>query len=186
MKFYNNQIFHIFNQGNNKEKIFFNHDNYIYFLRKIREHILPHADILCYCLMPNHFHLLIYLKELEINISNSKTRTLNTSIGIMLMSYTNGVNKQQGRTGSLFRQKTKIKDGGIENVITSNGINKKFLFHADNQYGRTCFDYIHENPVKAKLTIKAEDWEYSSAKDYKGLRDGTLCNKELTYKLLFE
>jgi len=186
MKFYKDQIFHIYNQGNNKKEIFFNDDNYLYFIRKIREFILPYADILCYCLMPNHFHLLVYVNELEIEISKGKLRTLNKSIGIMLMSYTNGVNKQQGMTGSLFKQNSRIEDGWVEELITSDSKYEKLLFSPDNQYGRICFDYIHRNPVKAGLVIKEEDWKYSSAMDYKGLRNGTLCNKELAQKLLFE
>ena len=44
--------------------------------------------------------------------------------------------------------------------------------------------YIHQNPMKANLVKKMEDWDYSSFKDYCGLRNGTLCNKELAVQLL--
>lgn len=185
MDFYKGQIFHIYNQGNNKGKIFFNEENYLYFIRKMREFILPYADIMAYCLMPNHFHILVYVNHLEIEISKGKIRTFNKSLGIMLMSYTNGVNKQQGMTGSLLRQNTKIEDGWVDDIITADGKNRKMLFSPENHYGRVCFDYIHKNPVKAGLVIKEEDWKYSSAIDYSGLRGGTLCNKELTRQLLF-
>ena len=43
----------------------------------------------------------------------------------------------------------------------------------------TAFNYIHQNPTEARLTDKDEDWEFSSAKDYSGLRNGKLINKEL-------
>ncbi len=186
MQFYNDQIFHIYNQGNNRHNIFFTEDNYLYFLKKVRIFILPHADILAYCLMPNHFHILIYVHTLEIKMPNDKMRSLNKSIGIMLMSYTNAINKQEQRSGSLFRQNSKIEDGWIDDVITMDGKNKKFLFSADNTYGRVCFDYIHNNPVKAGMVNKQVDWMFSSAKDYAGLRKGTLCNQELAKKLLWE
>ncbi|MBK7939218.1 MAG: hypothetical protein IPJ82_20030 [Lewinellaceae bacterium] len=48
-------MYHIYNQGNNRQQVFFNLDNYLFFLRKIRSHLLECTDILCYCLMPNHF-----------------------------------------------------------------------------------------------------------------------------------
>jgi putative transposase len=185
MDFYKDQIFHIFNQGNNKEQIFFNDENYLYFIRKIREFILPYADVLAYCLMPNHFHILVYINQLEIETESKKVRTLNKSLGIMLMSYTNGVNKQQGRTGSLFRQNSKIEDGWIRDIATVGSKYEKFLFTPDNDYGRICFNYIHHNPVKAGLVGNETEWEYSSAMDYAGVRNGTrLCNMELAKKLL--
>ena len=63
MKFHPNQIYHVFNQGNNRQTVFFEEENYLYFLRKVRKYILSLADILCYCLMPNHFHFLLTPNE---------------------------------------------------------------------------------------------------------------------------
>ena len=60
-----NHIYHIYNQGNNRQKIFFNRENYLYFLKKVKQHILPYADILAWCLMPNHFHLLVAVREVQ-------------------------------------------------------------------------------------------------------------------------
>jgi len=45
-------------------------------------------------------------------------------------------------------------------------------------------NYIHQNPMKAKLVKWMEDWDYSSFKDYYGLRNGTLVNKKLAAQLL--
>ncbi len=59
----NDNLYHIYNQGNNRERIFFNRENYLFFLKKIRTHILPYADVLAWCLMPNHFHLLVYVRD---------------------------------------------------------------------------------------------------------------------------
>jgi len=44
------------------------------------------------------------------------------------------------------------------------------------------FFYIHQNPYTSGLVEKIEDWEYSSFRDYAGLRKGKLCNKELANK----
>jgi putative transposase len=46
------------------------------------------------------------------------------------------------------------------------------------------FHYIHQNPVKAGLVKKMEEWEFSSFRDYLGLRDETLCNTKLTQERL--
>ena len=63
MYFEKDNIYHVFNRGNNREKIFYNNENYIFFLKKIRKHIFPFCEILAYCLMPNHFHFLIVTNE---------------------------------------------------------------------------------------------------------------------------
>ena len=184
MQFYENQIFHLYNQGNNRTKIFFSHENYLFFLRKAREFVLPYADILPYCLMPNHFHKLVYVNKIEIEISKDKIRTINKSIGIMLMSYTSAINKQEGTSGSLFRQHSKIKDGWEDDARTVGSRYEKLMFSGDNLYGRVCFEYIHNNPVKAGLVKNPEEWPYSSASDYKGIRNGTLCNQKVAKNLL--
>jgi len=208
MKYEPNHIYHIFNQGNNKQVIFPKEENYIFFLRKMRKHILPNVDFLAYCLMPNHFHWLVYVKEIGCitKMSNNSKNTLkmsdtskvsdiskpqfenlknmqNLSLGIKncLSGYTKAINKQENRTGSLFRQKTKSKRNFIDGFTT---VNNADFFEYENAYAIKCFEYIHQNPVKANLVSKAEDWIYSSAIDYKGLRNGNLCNKNIAKKLL--
>ncbi|MBN1950845.1 MAG: transposase [Bacteroidales bacterium] len=66
MEFKEGHLYHLYNQGNNRQDIFFKHENYLYFLDKMKIHILPHCDILAYCLMPNHFHIMIRVNEIEI------------------------------------------------------------------------------------------------------------------------
>ena len=94
---------------------------------------------------------------------------LNRSIAILLSSYTRAINKQERRTGSLFQQKTKAKS------LTGS---------ADPGYPFVCFHYIHQNPLRAKLVKQLEDWEFSSFRDYAGLRNGTLTNKALASQLI--
>ena len=60
MNFELDQIYHVYNRGNQKQTIFFDDRNYLLFVTKIRRELLPFCDILVWCLMPNHFHLIIY------------------------------------------------------------------------------------------------------------------------------
>ena len=74
--------YHIYNRGNNKENIFVNDDNYLFFLDKWKLHLHPHTDTLAYCLMPNHFHFLIKVKSIEsftVPESLTKSQTLSNT-----------------------------------------------------------------------------------------------------------
>jgi len=202
MNFEKGYIYHIYNQGNNRQKIFFKQENYIFFLQKTHTHILPYADVLAWCLMPNHFHFMVYVIHESLPVaadqtegfapseafgSSPKMRTFNFSIGIMLRSYTNAINKQNNSSGALFRRKTKA-----ECVNCSNGITPSFITDSytmtftppEKQYPQVCFNYIHQNPVKAGLVRKTSDWEFSSAADYFGNRNGKLINKKRAEKYL--
>ncbi len=213
MQFEEGYLYHIYNQGNNRQNLFFERENYLFFLQKIGTHILPYADILAWCLMPNHFHLLLLVRN-EIlpvgkiaKVENTesfaqhnaeshtmtqshrmteyrKMRTFNDSIAIMLRSYTRAINNQQKRSGSLFKAHTKAEcincpNGISPSFYSENGITKINIELPEQQYPQICFDYIHQNPVKAKLVNNATDWEFSSAIDYAGLRNGKLINREL-------
>jgi putative transposase len=193
-----NQIYHIYNQGNNQQPIFFERENYLFFLRKMRKHLLPHADVLCYCLMPNHFHWLVVVRQEGVALGNKpkaqpvfqknssidhRQQLLSQHIGTLLSGYTKAINKRYHRSGSLFRGRTKVKDGWIDDFVALEGAHRDYFFRADNDYARQCFRYIHQNPVKAGLVRRAIDWEFSSAVDYAGLRQGTLCHQELAHAL---
>lgn len=73
MEFAVGHIYHVYNRGNNSQPVFFTRENDLFFLDKIRKYILPHADILAWCLMPNHFHLMIEVKQVEVEISEQVT-----------------------------------------------------------------------------------------------------------------
>lgn len=191
MHFEPNTIYHIYNQGNNRQPIFFQEENYLFFLRKMREYLLPFGDLLCYCLMPNHFHWLFFVREVGITVGvtashadSRSTRNLNDSIGILLRSYTRAINKQESRSGALFREKTKAKDGWENPNLSPAHPNYQKLLREWDLYGATCFGYIHDNPRRAGLVKLAEDWPYSSCADFAGLRNGTLCNQALARELL--
>jgi len=171
MQFYQDKTYHVYNQGNNKQQIFFTNENYLYFLKTYRTLVALHADTIAYCLMPNHFHFLVGTNEQsvkQIKVGSLTLSALSNGIRMLLSSYATAINKQQHKTGSLFSQKTKAKP----------------LEQGSENYTRTAFHYIHQNPLEAGLVSSLNDWEYSSFKDYTGLRKGTLCNQKLARQLI--
>jgi putative transposase len=121
-------------------------------------------------LMPNHFHFLIDITEESLKPVKSGgiiMPAITNGFRLLQSSYAKGINNQLNRTGSLFQQKTKAK-----------------LTNDAKDYSITAFHYIHQNPVIAHLTNTPQEWNYSSFKDYIGLRNGVLCNKQKAYELL--
>lgn len=181
MHFEPDQVYHVYNRGNDKQQIFFSEANYIFFLNKIKNEWKKHADILCYCLMPNHFHLMLVpnaegCKNIILADKETHMQNLSKTIGKTLSSYTKSINIQNKTTGNLFQKKTKAKLlTGADNLIK--GFSQK-------DYLLTCFQYIHQNPVKAKLANNLKGWPYSSYADYYNGRNGTICNKPLCHQLL--
>lgn len=171
MKLIANQFYHIYNQGNNQEITFHERNDYLRFLTKYRFLVAPHCDTIAYCLMPNHFHFLIGVTEKsteKIKLGGIEIDRITDGFRKLLSEYAQEFNLKSHRSGSLFRQKTKGK-----------------LLHSDGDYAIICFHYIHQNPYRAKLVKKIEDWEFSSFRDYAQLRNGTLCKKDIT-SLYFE
>ena len=174
MHFEPNEVYHLYNKGNNKQIIFFNDNNYIFFLKKIREEWLKYCHILTYCLMPNHFHFMILPNEdgcKNIILADKVTHIQNLSkaIGKTLSSYTKAINIQNKTTGNHFQKKTQAKCLSELNT---------------DEYLLTCFHYIHQNPLQAKMVNDLKEWQYSSFLDYYGFRNGTLINKPVTKKIL--
>ena len=181
MHFEKNQVYHLYNRGNNKQTIFFTEGNYVYFLQKIKTEWKQYCEILCYCLMPNHFHFMLIPNEAgceNIILGDKTTHMQNLSkiIGKTLSSYTQAINIQNKTTGNLFQKKTKAKLLTEDNPIISHFTNRDYVL--------TCFHYIHLNPKHANLVINLKDWPYSSYPDYYGFRNGTLCNKILALQIL--
>ena len=180
MHFEQDNVYHVYNRGNNKQPIFFTEANYVYFLQKIKTEWKQYCEIFCYCLMPNHFHFMLMPNETgcESIVLGDKTthiQNLSKAIGKTLSSYTKAVNVQNKTTGNLFQKKTKAK------CLTEN--NRTISSFTNSDYLLTCFHYIHQNPKQANLIGNLKDWPYSSYPDYYGFRDGTLCNKILAMQI---
>ena len=218
MNFYENQIFYIYNQGNNRREIFFSDENYEFFLWKMRTYLLPFGDIIAWCLMPNHYHWLFYVKKTILErklffqqvdktewqrrqlkygikaqqVERDSTRnknanrviSLNEAIGTLQSGYGRAINRANNWSGRLFKDNCQAKDGWIDEFVTITKNEKQnFRFLAGNDYGYQCFNYIHENPVEAKIVDTAIDYPWSTAKDYAGLRKGSICNLDMGKQL---
>jgi len=153
------EYYHVYNRGNNRQDVFFEWENYLFFLRRVRKYLVGDTQtsevsetsevwttIIAYCLMPNHFHLLVCPHDDELS-----RRMQRFSI-----SYTKAMNKRYDRVGSLFQ-------GQFQAVLVDRN---EYLLHLSR--------YLHLNSVEAGLVKRPEDWEFSSYRDYIGLRQGTL------------
>jgi REP element-mobilizing transposase RayT len=164
------EIYHIYNRGNNKERLFFCRGHYEYFLERMEQDLLPYADILAWCLMPNHFHFLIYANEITVlnKIDGGFDRQLfSDGLKHLLSNHAKKINYEMHFTGNRFQQKTKAK-----NVTTP------------ISYAWTAFQYIHQNPLRSGLVKSLEGWEFSSFREYLGIAKRYFCNQRLAIELL--
>ncbi len=139
--------------------------NYRFFIAKLRT-IGAFADLLCYCLAPDHFQLLIHVSEHSFGLrrtSNDQMQVLSRAIGTLLSSYARAYNKQMGRRGSLFQPKTK----------------SSLL----NESAAEFFHHIHQSPVRLGLAFESAEWEFSSFNEYQNQTRG-VCNTVLGRRLL--
>jgi len=138
--------YHLYNRGVDRQLIFFSGGNRLFFLKQFRKHVCPSAEILAYCLMPNHYHLLI--KAIGDGVSDA--------MQAFATSYVKAVNREQGRVGPLFQSR-------FEAIHVER---EDYLLHLSR--------YIHRNPVEAGLVERPDQWEFSSYREYVGLRAGRL------------
>ncbi len=175
MRFLKNEYYHVYNRGNNQQRIFFSNGNYLFFLKKIEVQLLPYSDIIAYCLMPNHFHFLLRANEEGLKkrsaYGGKPMQELAYRVGILLSSYSQAINIQNKTTGSLFQQRTKAK---VLHELTD-GIRESYFEY--------CFHYIHQNPAVARLVKNVADWPYSSYPYYIEQGDDSLCDKKIFYTL---
>jgi len=150
------RYFHIYNRGINGAKLFKNDEDCEFFLQKYREYIEPVAETFAWCLIVNHFHLLVrirpeneiqYIKPKENDIrSFPEQRKYNPTrqFAHFFDSYAKSYNAQNNRTGGLFE--TPFRRIMIEN--------ESYLKHV--------VFYIHYNPVKHGLISSTENYKWSS------------------------
>lgn len=143
--------YHIYNRANGSERLFISDENYRFFLERYRKYIQPIAETFCYCLMPNHFHFMVRIrqeKELESLEAFPKFQTLekllSKQFSNLFSSYTQALNKVTGRKGSLFMK------------------NFNRIKVSDKKYLLKLIHYIHYNPIEAGLASEPRDWKFSS------------------------
>lgn len=99
--------------------------------------MVEHFEVWCYCLVPNHFHFLVRVRD-------GATRSPMESWRRFSIGYTQAINKQEGRRGSLFQE------------------HPKHLHVSSDAHLLRLIRYIHNNPKHHKLTGQPETWRFSS------------------------
>ena len=150
-----NTYYHIFNRGNNRENIFIEESSYAYFLNLYARYIDPVVDTFAYCLLRNHFHLLIKTKsEEEVTALKGMHQTdasgdqISKQFSHFFNAYSKAMNSAYGRTGSLFQHPF-----------------KRVIVSSDCQFWRV-IAYIHQNPQKHKFAGDFRDWKWSSYRSF--------------------
>ena len=142
--------YHIYNRGINGENLYKENTNYEHFLNLYNTHIDPIAETFAWCLLKNHFHLLVRIKTFEEIIQNqekNKTKKIiapHQSFGNLFNAYTKSINKRYNRHGTLFERPFR----------------RKFI---DNErYLQTVIKYIHYNPVNHGFCDHPIEYGWSS------------------------
>ena len=135
--------YHIYNRGNNRENIFIEERNYNYFLKLLVKYVVPIADIYAYCLLKNHFHILLRIKDYD-ELPEKYKNKVHLPFSNLFNTYTKSINKAYDRTGSLFQEH--LQKNRVSN----------------EDYLRQLIIYIHLNPVKHKFTNNFESYKHSS------------------------
>lgn len=151
------KVYHIYNRGVNKMPIFRTQGNFQYFLKLYFERIGPMVDTYSWCLMKNHFHLMVRIKsmgeivrQLSGIIEPDRLIGLNPSkqFSNLFVAYALAFNKQEKRKGTVFERPF----GRIE---------------VDSlKYFKDLVVYIHRNPVHHGFVSHPKDYEWSSYHNY--------------------
>ena len=175
-------IYHIYNRTNNQEPLFRINENRSFFLRKYDQYLSSYVDTYCWCLLPNHFHLLIKVKSVRAILFNLKRKDhksltmtekkfmeqlVNTSEIIehsfkrFFQSYALSFNKIYDRKGNLFYKPF-----------------KRVEIEDDSQMIQTAV-YIHANPLKHKVMNDFTEYQWSSWNNILSEAPTTLLRKEI-------
>ena len=143
------KFYHIYNRGINRSQVFFEYKYYHYFLEKYAVYVYPWVKTYAYCLLGNHYHFLIQVREEhELSISENSDKSyawhVSNAFSSFLQSYTRAMNKVYGRSGSLF-------ESPFKRITIS-----------DDSYFSRLISYIHQNPQKHGIVKDFKDYPYSS------------------------
>ena len=147
------KFYHIWNRGNNRENLFYTAANYEYFLRLYDQFLDPVAETYAFCLLPNHFHLLIRTKPVLVSPTvlvspagetNKKSNPVSLAFQRFFTAYSQAINIQERRTGSLFQKPFKRLEVTSARQLAN-------LVH-----------YIHTNPQKHGIIDDFRHYPWSS------------------------
>ena len=169
-----NTSYHIFNHANGFENVFREDENFRFFLDKYQQFISPVAETYAYCLLPNHFHLVVRVRKREVIDELIRTKKIlpdqsdnfskvernfvkvdnptdaeiekfiSKQFSNLFSSYAQSYNKMYERMGSLF-----IKNFRREPIL-------------DKEYFINSIIYTHRNPIHHGFCSNYFDWGYTS------------------------
>lgn len=145
------RYYHVFSRGDNRQNVFLEPRNYPYFLDLYARHVVPVTDTFAYCLMRNHFHLLIRVKS-EDELINASPVTDRSTLGsrptrafqAFFTAYAQAINKAYQRSGRLFQQHFGRRE-----------------VRSDADFASLVF-YIHANPQRHGFVEDFRTWPWSS------------------------
>jgi len=166
------------------------------------EYLTPYLETYAYCLLPNHFHLLVRVKEAaEIRIPSLQgmVSVESTNVGKMVseqfrrffISYSQSINKQEARVGSLFQKNFKRKEVKTDSYFTA----AVYYIHANPQNHGICADFreyphssyqriLLDKPSKLKKS-EVLDW-FGGSKGYLAFHGPNKPNKDLEKDFFIE
>ncbi|MBT6843692.1 MAG: hypothetical protein HOA17_07855 [Candidatus Melainabacteria bacterium] len=135
-----NAFYHAFSRGINRQRLFYDDEDHRVFIHLCRKAVIKYGiRIYAFCLMSNHYHL--YLCTPHANIAKTM-KFINQSYAIFFLA------KYPEKDGHVFKGRYKRK------IVDS------------DQYSKTLINYIHNNPVAAKIKEKPEEYQWSSYQSY--------------------
>jgi putative transposase len=134
---------HVTQRGNRRENVFFVRSDYRRYLKLLADYAADHAvELLAYCLMPNHIHLVAV---------PAQSGSLSAMLKPVHLRYAQHVNRSQGFTGRLWQ-------------------GRFYSCPLDASHAEAAIRYVERNPVRAGLEARAVSYEWSSAAPHAGLR----------------
>ncbi len=141
--------YHVFSRAVGNETLFLTEENYRFFLSRFHHYISPVADTYGYCLLSNHFHFLIQIKETSLLIHWLQKQVAIEQLPALIMrqfsklpnSYAKSFNKMQSRKGALFMDYL-----------------RRVHIETDEQLAATIY-YIHKNPVHHGYCRSMKEWK---------------------------
>ena len=131
-----NVVYHIYNRGISKWRIYKEEQDYRFFIHRISRYKKKYdIEVVSYCVMPNHFHLLLR--------SPYKRENIALFMKGLQLSYAHYFNFKYRHSGHVFEGAYKSKEVGT------------------GRYLAKVIDYIAMNPVRKGLALKPEQWLYS-------------------------
>ena len=133
--------YHVYNHAISQELLFKDLQNYPYFVRRMFDHLEKYVEVNAYCLMPNHYHLLIRVRKFssdEVHVHN----TILQAFSNFQNGYAKAINKRYFRKGRLFQSSVcRVHLGDEQDIVRIKA-------------------YIRQNPVDHGFCTSPENWPH--------------------------